>query len=86
MFKYVILSILLLLFMVGCATAVTKTTITNPSNEVWVVHSKSDALVKIEQEGVKVEVDNRGKTGFWEGIMQYLLIKPNISLSNMEGR
>lgn len=74
-----------MLFMVGCTT-ITRTTITSPSNEVWVVHSKSDALVKIEWEGAKVEVDNRGKTGFWEGLIQYLLIKPNINLSNMEGR
>ena len=79
--------IVLLFFMVGCTTLTsTKTTIMNPSNEVWTIHSSNDAVVKIEYEGVKVEVDNRGRAGFWEGLLQYLLVKPDITLSNKEGR
>ena len=45
---------------------------------VWVVKSKSDAMVTVEKD--KIIVDNRGRLGFWEGLLQYMLMKPDIEI------
>jgi len=69
--------------LIGCSGFTNvKTTVKDPKGEVWTVMSKSDALVKIKKDGAEVEVDNRGKVGFWEGIMQYLLVKPEVKIQN----
>jgi len=75
--------IITLLFTIGCASV--KTTITNPQGEVWIVQSKKDALVKLEKEGVKIEVDNRGKLGLFENLLGIIFMKTDIELKNKEG-
>lgn len=81
--KKLIWAIVICFSLVGCA-AIT-TTIEDPIGEVYTVVSKKDALVKFERDGVKIEVDNRGKIGWIEGLMQYILAKPDIKLSNKDG-
>ena len=73
---------IVLFFMAGCAIT---TTITSPQKEVWTIVSKKDALVKMEQDGVKIEVDNRGKLGIVESIFGVLIMKTDVKLSNKEG-
>ncbi len=49
------------------------------------LESKSDAQVSVEltPEGVtKLDVDNRGKTSWWESLLQYMLSKPDISVGD----
>ena len=76
--------IILLILVMGCASV--ETTITTPQNEIWIVQSKKDALVVLKQkDGTEITVDNRGKMSWIEGLMQYILAKPDIKLSNKEG-
>lgn len=51
----------ILLLLPSCALIPTKTTITMPNEEVYVVKSKSDALVVLKQGDTEMTVDNRGK-------------------------
>ena len=75
--------IILLVLITGCA-AIT-TTIEDPQGKIWIVQSKKDALVVMKKESMELTVDNRGKTSWIEGLMQYILAKPDIKLSNKEG-
>ncbi|KKL76028.1 hypothetical protein LCGC14_2048950 [marine sediment metagenome] len=62
--------IILTLFLAACASGNIITTIKMPDKkEVYEVSSKSDALVSIEKNGVKVTVDNRGRPGFFEQLL-----------------
>ncbi len=62
--------IILALFLAACASGNIITTIKMPDKkEVYEVSSKSDALVSIEKNGVKVAVDNRGRPGFFEQLL-----------------
>lgn len=79
----IILFIFTLVGCVGCASV--KTTITSPDKEIWVVQSKKDALVKLEKEGTKIEVDNRGKLGLFENLMGIIFMKTDIDLKNKGG-
>ena len=69
--------------MIGCASV--KTEIILPNNETIIVWSKKDALVKLKTAEYDLTSDNRGKTSWIEGLMQYILAKPDIKLSNKEG-
>ena len=83
-FKRGIIVSVLVLVLMGCASV--RTTITDPDGKQWIVQSKKDARIVItKKDNVTVEVDNRGKTGWIEGLMQYILAKPDIKLSNKEG-
>lgn len=84
-----ILFIITVFALVGCAEITT--IIIDPDKKTWTIISKSDARVIITQEKegqviTIIEVDNRGKTSWVEGLMQYILAKPDITLSNKEGR
>lgn len=84
MFKPIICLIALLLI-TGCVTTKVQTKIEDPQGQVWLLTSKSDALVEIKKpDGTIVKVDNRGKPTFFETYMHYLLIKaaPSVELSN----
>ena len=72
--------IILLVFMVGCASV--KTTITNPQNEVWIVQSKKDAMVTLKQGDTELTIDNRGKPGIFENLMGIMLMKTEVNLSS----
>ena len=88
MLRSIICTIALLLI-VGCATTKIHTTITDPEGQIWVLVSKSDAVVEIKRpDGTIVKVDNRGKPTFFETYMHYLLIKaaPSVELSNQPGK
>jgi len=69
---YVVWSVILILWLIillpGCGFTTVKTEVTNPYTEkTWVIHSKNDALVKLQtKDGTKIEVDNRGSVGLWE--------------------
>ena len=76
------------LLITGCVTTRVQTEIIDPEGQVWLLTSKSDALVEIKKpDGTIVKVDNRGKATFFETYMQYLLIKaaPRVELSNQPG-
>lgn len=75
--------IILLVFMVGCASV--KTVIILPNEEIITVWSKKDALVKLKTAEYDLITDNRGRPGWMEGVLQYILAKPEIKLSNKEG-
>ena len=62
--------IILTLSLMACASGNIISTIKMPDKaEVYEVSSKSDALVSIEKNGVKVTVDNRGRPGFFEQLL-----------------
>jgi len=72
--------------MAGCASITSvKTIITNSQGEIWTVQSKRDALVKLEKDGVKLEVDNRGQLGVVQSLLGVLIMKTDVKLSNKEG-
>ncbi len=85
-----ILLIITVFALVGCGISRVKTIITDPEGDQWIILSKADARVFITQEKGKktttVEVDNKGKLHWMEGLMQYIMAKPDISISNKEGR
>jgi len=61
---------LLAFFALSACAGNIRTTIKMPDKkEVYEVSSKSDALVSIEKNGVKVTVDNRGRPGFFEQLL-----------------
>lgn len=76
------------LFITGCITTRVHTKLVDPEGQIWLLTSKSDALVEIKRpDGTIFKVDNRGKPTFFETYMQYLLIKaaPSVELSNQPG-
>ena len=79
-----LLGVSLVFLLTGCASLTqVKTTVKDPTGRVFTVKSKSDALVELKtKDGEEIKVDNRGKQSFWEGLLQYLLVKPNINISN----
>jgi len=85
--KKISLIMMIVFMLAGCGV---KTVITDPEGKQWVVRSKSDARVIIMQDKTQnkttLEVNNQGKTNWVEGLMQYILAKPDITLSNKEGR
>ena len=73
----------------GCITTRVQTKLIDPDGQIWLLTSKSDALVEIKRpDGTIFKVDNRGKPTFFETYMQYLLIKaaPRVELSNQPGK
>ena len=64
-----IIGILALLTLSACAGNIISTIKMPDKTEVYEVSSKSDALVTIERNGVKVTVDNRGRPGMFEQIL-----------------
>lgn len=85
--KWSIVILVLVLILTGCATTLDgtyKTTIEDPHGEIWTVISKKDSLVKLEKNGVKLEVNNQGKLGIVESIFGVLILKTDIELSNKE--
>lgn len=70
--------------MVGCAANI-KTVVVDPDGKEWKMWSKDDALVSITQDQTTFSVDNRGRPSWIEGLIQYILAKPEINLSNKEG-
>ena len=79
--------IIISLCLSGCAGTV-KTIIEIPEgNKVCIVQSKKDALVKVEKDGIKIEIDNRGAPGWFEMWIQHLMFKaaPTIELGNKAG-
>lgn len=75
--------IILFVSMAGCA-AIT-TIIEDPQGETWTVVSKKDALVKLEKDNIKIEVNNQGKPGIFENLMGIMLMKTEVNLSNKDG-
>ena len=75
--------IILLVFLIAGCTTIT-TTIEDPHGEIWTVVSKKDSLVKLEKDGVKVEVNNQGKLGIIESIFGVLIMKTDIEISNKD--
>lgn len=75
--------IILLVFLMSCASV--KTVIILPNEEIITVWSKKDALVKLKTAEYDLTTDNRGRPGWIEGLMQYILAKPEIKLSNKDG-
>ena len=72
----------------GCITTRVHTKLIDPEGQIWLLTSKSDALVEIKRpDGTIFKVDNRGKPTFFETYMQYLLIKaaPTVKVSNQPG-
>lgn len=62
----------------GCSVT---TTITLPDGDVYVVQSKSDALVEYSEGDKKVIVDNRGRPSFLEVFFSTLIMKaPEMSI------
>ena len=76
--------IILLVLVMGCTGAV-KRIVVMPDGETYSVSSKKDAMVLLKQGDIELIVDNKGKTTWVEGLLQYVLSKPNINLSNKEG-
>lgn len=74
--------IILLIFMIGCASV--KTTLTSPEGNTWTVISKKDSLVKFKTPNIEGEVDNRGKLGIVESMFGILIMKTDIELSNRD--
>jgi hypothetical protein len=64
----------------GC-TSITniKATITDPNNQVYVYEGPKDIDMTIEREKAKVMYSGK-KEGFWEGLLKYLLMKPDIEI------
>ena len=62
--KYLI--IILMFSFCSCGLIPVKTTITTPNKEVYIVKSKSDALVVLKQGDIEMTVDNRGKPSLIE--------------------
>lgn len=76
--------IIIVLLCASCAIATIKTTIEDPHGKIWAVISKKDSLVKLEKDGVKLEVNNQGKLGIIESIFGVLIMKTDIEISNKE--
>ena len=74
--------IILLVLVIGCATITT--TIEDPEGNIWTVVSKKDSIVKLDNDGVKLEVNNQGKLGIIESIFGVLIMKTDIELSNKD--
>lgn len=72
--------IILLVLIMGCASV--RTEIILPDNKIITVWSKKDALVKLKTAEYDLTTDNRGRPGWLEGVLQYILAKPEIKLSN----
>ena len=76
------------LLLTGCITTRVQTKLVDDEGHIWLLTSKSDALVEVKRpDGTIFKVDNRGKPTFFETYMQYLLIKaaPSVKLSNQPG-
>ena len=76
------------LLLTGCITTRVHTKLIDPEGHIWLLTSKSDALVEIKRpDGTIFKVDNRGKPTFFETYMQYVLIKaaPTVKVSNQPG-
>jgi hypothetical protein len=71
-----------MLFAAGCSV---KTVITMPDGDIYCVQSKKDALVKLEKDNIKLEVNNQGKPGIFENLMGIMLMKTEVNLSNKDG-
>ncbi len=51
--------------------------------EVYEVSSKSDALVEITRNGVKITVDNRGRPGFFESLLGAIFLRsPDVNIGS----
>lgn len=74
--------VFLILLIAGCASIVT--TVEDPHGKTWTVVSKKDSFVKLEKNGVKLEVNNQGKPGIFENLMGIMLMKTEVNLSNKE--
>ena len=61
--------IILAFFLPACAGNIITTIKMPDKKEIYEVSSKSDALVEITKNGVKVTVDNRGRPGFFEQLL-----------------
>lgn len=59
----------------GCSMLRVTTTIKTPGGQMYVVKSKSDALVELSKDGVKVIVDNRGRPSFLETFFSTLIMR-----------
>lgn len=80
--KIAILTLCLLLILglslTGCAVT---TTITAPNDEIYVVQSKSDALVELHRGDDKILVDNRGRPSFLEVFFSTLIMRsPDVQI------
>ena len=80
-YKWTIL-IIIVLFCASCASITT--TIEDPHGEIWTVVSKKDSLVKLEKDGVKLEINNQGRLGIIESIFGVLIMKTDIEISNKD--
>ena len=69
------LLLILLLGLSACSTVTTEIILENGPGIT--VKSKIDALVKLEQEGRTVTVDNRGRPGIVEQVISAIILRPD---------
>ena len=75
--------ILTMLCLTGCAAwGNVTTTITDPNNQVWMVESRSDALVHVKSGEVEIIVDNRGRMSAFEAILGIVMTNVDFKISN----
>ncbi len=68
--------VMALAFLVSCASMnKIETEIIKSDGEIVIIKSKSDALVKYKDKNEEVEVDNRGRMGFFEQLLGAWAVK-----------
>lgn len=75
--------LILMLFLTGCASwGNVKTTITDPNSQIWVIESRSDALVHVKSGEVEIIVDNRGRMSAFEAILGIVMTNVDFKITN----
>ena len=79
----ILLLSLTMLCLTGCASwGNVTTTITDPNNQVWMVESRSDALVHVKSGEVEIIVDNRGRMSAFEAILGIVMTNVDFKITN----
>ena len=71
---YLKLKILIIALVFACGCTV-KTQIIEPDGSIYIIESKSDAMVSVKNGERDIVVDNRGKPNIFESLLGWLLIE-----------
>lgn len=75
---WLLIFVLCLLTLTGCAVT---TALQTPTGDVYIVISKSDAVVSLKQGDMEIVVDNRGRPTFLEAFFSVLIMKgPDVTV------